>query len=201
MAIDGTDKGWSWRRAVEQGRFGVWDLDARRDAVHYSPRWKEHLGFPYAASADHTAFWRCRVHPADQAAMLTALRAHIDGSLATYEARFRLRSNGSGYRLMLSRGLVLERDARGEALRMVGTMVDLTERPASPTGALLVEQDQPGPSCPGISAALPFHRLLDDIEPLARAPQQDAPPGPSRERMLGQLSDLLEVSLRQVDRR
>lgn len=198
MAIDGSEKVWSWRRAVEQGLFGVWDLDARHDTVHYSPRWKEHLGFPYAAAADHTAFWRCRVHPADQADMLSALRAHIDGSEPSYEARFRLRSNGSGYRLMLSRGLVLERDARGEALRMVGTMVDLTERPASPTGALLVEQDQPGQPRPGIGAALPFHRLLDDIAPLAPAPQQAALSGPGRERMLGQLSDLLERSLRQV---
>ncbi|OYU25531.1 hypothetical protein C1O66_15465 [Paucibacter aquatile] len=178
-----------WRRAVQQGWFGVWDLDARQDTVHYSPRWKEHLGFPYARSADHTAFWRCRVHPEDQAAMLTALRAHLDGSEPSYEARFRLRSNGSGYRQMFSRGLVLERDAQGEAVRVVGTMIDLSERPASPTPAQWVE-DAAGAPGVGISATPPFHQLLGD----ARA----AAPSFNPSRMLDRVGDLLDQTLRQA---
>lgn len=181
-----------WRRAVQQGWFGVWDLDARQDTVHYSPRWKEHLGFPYARSADHTAFWRCRVHPEDQAAMMTALRAHLDGSQPSYEARFRLRSNGSGYRHMLSRGLVLERDARGEALRMVGTMVDLSDRPASPTPAQWVEDASGAPGL-GLSTGLPFHQLLGDVQPPALHV-----PGLNPGRMLDLVGDLLDQTLRQT---
>lgn len=187
-----------WRRAVQQGCFGVWDLDALQDTVHYSPRWKEHLGFPYARSADHTAFWRCRVHPDDQAAMLQALRAHLDGSRPDYEARFRLRSNGSGYRLMLSRGRVLERDARGEAVRMVGTMIDLSDRPASPNPPLWVEHAGGAPGV-GISAGLPFHQLLGDALPGAAARSSAARMPPSR--MLDLVGDLLDQTLRQASQR
>lgn len=188
-----------WRRAVQQGWFGVWDLDARQDTVHYSPRWKEHLGFPYARSADHTAFWRCRVHPEDQAAMLTALRAHLDGSQPNYEARFRLRSNGSGYRHMLSRGLVLERDARGEALRMVGTMVDLSDRPASPSPQGWVE-DAGGATGVGISAELPFHQqLLGDARTGTLSTRRRASASPSNpSRMFDLVGDLLDQTLRQA---
>lgn len=166
--------------AVEQGRFGVWDLNPALDLVHYSPRWKEHMGFADPELADSTSFWRCRVHPDDLAPMLRALRSHLDGFRASYEATFRVRSNGSGYRLMLSRGLAVERDADGQALRMIGTMVDLTERPALPLREMLIPGDSPTTAEP---AGLPFHLQLAC---------------PSAGGLLNKLSQLLDLSLRQA---
>lgn len=180
-----------WRSAVEGGEFGVWDLDLLRETVHYSPRWKAHLGFPQLEAADAAAFWRCRVHPEDLQPMLLALREHMDGFSPCYEARFRLRSNGSGYRLMHSRGRVVARDAQGAALRLVGTMVDLTERPASPPPPLFIEAPEP-PQEPGLP--LPFHRLLGICAQIQAG--QPASPG-----LLAQVDDLLELSLRQVSLR
>ena len=60
--------------------------------------------------------------------MLDALRTHLDGHSSSYEMRFRLRSTGSGYRTVLSRGRIVARDQRGHPTRMVGTMVDLNLR-------------------------------------------------------------------------
>lgn len=131
MTSDRTAEERRWRLALESATFGVWDLDPRAETVHYASPWKARLGFPRIHAPDSTAFWRCRVHPADVDAMLVSLRAHLDGFSSSYEMRFRLRSNGSGYRTMLSRGRVIERDHRGDATRMVGTMVDLTGRPAA----------------------------------------------------------------------
>ncbi len=140
-----------WLQALDAGRFGAWDLDPRLELVHYSPKWKAHLGFPRLAAADSTSFWRCRVHPTDVDAMMRSLRAHLDGGADHYSACFRLRSNGSGYRTMVSRGRVVERDASGAALRMVGTMVDLTPRPAANAGHGLAAED------PHAEAAQPAH--------------------------------------------
>lgn len=145
-----------WRAALEQGSFGVWDLDPELDEVHYSPLWKRRMGFSNEHAADSTSFWRCRVHPEDLGLMLDALRIHIDGASPTYEQRFRLRSNGSGYRTVLSRGRVVERDEKGKPTRMFGTMVDLTVRPVRPrpglpSGAL-------GP--PGLGRDMPLHHVL-----------------------------------------
>lgn len=165
-----------WRDAVEQGRFGLWDLNPLLDTVHYSPRWKEHMGFAGIDAADRTSFWRCRVHPDDLAPMLKALRSHLDGFRASYEARFRVRSNGAGYRLMLSRGLAVERDAQGKSLRLMGTMVDLTARP----GAQLLDPLTPGDA--PIDTAREFHQLLH---------------GQAANGLLDQMSELLAVSLRQ----
>lgn len=152
-----------WRQAVEGGAFGVWDLDPRLDTVRCSAAWKARLGFPRIHAADNTAFWRCRVHPEDLEAMLSALRAHLDGQATTYEARFRLRSTGAGYRTILSRGRVVARDERGVATRMVGTMVDLTGWPSvvRPHGLALEGPSRFGDLPP--APQLPFVELVGDL--------------------------------------
>ncbi len=130
-----------WLHALETARFGVWDLDPRLETVHYAPAWKARLGFPRVHAPDSTSFWRCRVHPDDVDPMLVSLRSHLDGHADSYTMRFRLRSNGSGYRTMLSRGRVVERDAHGDATRMLGTMVDLTARPVVAARQGLASED------------------------------------------------------------
>ena len=151
------------REAVDAGELGLWDLRPELETVHYSPQWKLRLGFPDPHGADSTHFWRCRVHPGDLEGMLTAIHAHTRGTEPAYEFKFRLRSNGSGYRLVHSRRRVIERGSDGRASRMVGTMVDLTPRPCTPRGGL---PDGPcGSVADGAPLALPFHVLLSAQRP------------------------------------
>ena len=60
--------------------------------------------------------------------MLQALQAHLDSRAVAYEKEFRLRAADGRYRIVLSRGRVVARDATGRALRVVGTLTDLTDR-------------------------------------------------------------------------
>jgi PAS domain S-box-containing protein len=117
-----------WGMALQSAAFGVWDLDLRGQTVHYSPEWKAMLGYGAADEADSTATWRDRVHPDDLGPMLDALNAHQDGQTSSYEMEFRLRAANGSYRWVLSRGRVVSRDEQGGALRMVGTLTDLTDR-------------------------------------------------------------------------
>ena len=173
-----------WLQALEDARFGVWDLDPRQETVHYSPQWKARLGFPSVLAPDSTWFWRCRVHPSDLDGMLDALRRHLDGYSDSYAMHFRLRSNGSGYRTVLSRGRVVARDARGEATRMVGTMIDLTSRPLAPATRGRVAEDPQG--------AVPLQRpplhVLLGLGPEATAADGSAP-------MIEQIDDLLDIAV------
>ncbi|MBI3348037.1 MAG: PAS domain-containing protein [Burkholderiales bacterium] len=184
-------------RAIETGELGVWDLRHELETVQHSPQWKLRLGFPEPHSADSTHFWRCRVHPDDLGSMLAAMKAHASGSRPSYEARFRLRSNGSGYRLVHSRGRVVERSDEGRAVRMIGTMIDLTERPLTPRDGL-----PHGPRGPmaGLPLSLPFHLLLDvERSSLDPADGQAAQRVLERDRLLGLIEDLLHASLAQLD--
>ena len=105
--------------------FGVWDLDPTAERVAYSPAFRQLAGVPHTGSHDRTSVWRSRVHPDDLGPMLDALLAHLRGQAADYTTRFRLRMACGGYRWMLSRGRVVERDRDGRALRMVGTLTDM----------------------------------------------------------------------------
>ncbi|MDY0748297.1 PAS domain-containing protein [Paucibacter sp. R3-3] len=176
-----------WRRAIEAGELGVWDLRPELETVHHSPQWKQRLGFPEPFAADSTHFWRCRVHPDDLEPMLDAMRAHARGERPSYEAQFRLRSNGSGYRTLHSRGRVVERDEQGRALRIIGTMLDLTDRPPSPRCTGLAE------GCRGAMTvrpiAQPFHQLLNGGRVDVR----------ERDRILGLVEDLLLTSLDELE--
>ena len=167
-----------WATSIENARFGVWDLDPRLEIVHYSPQWKARLGFPRIDAPDTCAFWRCRVHPDDFDPMLGSLRSHLDGFTPTYEMRFRLRSNGSGYRSMLSRGRVVARDPLGNAPRMVGTMVALTGGASSAANYGLATEL---PVQARELHRLPFHAALGGA--------------PERHRLVERVDDLLDVAL------
>ncbi len=117
-----------WEMALQCAGFGVWDLDPRRGLVHYSPQWKSMLGYPANDEADSTEVWRARVHPDDLQPMVEALFAQLEGRSEAYEREFRLKAADGSYRWVLSRGRVVERDAQGVALRMVGTLIDMTDR-------------------------------------------------------------------------
>jgi PAS domain S-box-containing protein len=117
-----------WGLALQSAQFGVWDLDLGRELVHYSPQWKAMLGYDDADMPDDTAVWRGRVHPDDLDGMLQALRAYLEGRAPAYEREFRLRTAGGAWRWVMSRGRIVERDAAGQPTRVVGTLVDLTDR-------------------------------------------------------------------------
>ena len=117
-----------WELAIQIAGFGVWDLDPCEQTVHYSPQWKGMLGYSDRDERDSTATWRARVHPEDLEPMLQALQAHLDSHAVAYEKEFRLRAANGRYRIVLSRGRVVARDATGRALRVVGTLTDLTDR-------------------------------------------------------------------------
>lgn len=186
-----------WLQALESAAFGVWDLDPRLERVHFAPPWKARLGFPRIHAPDDTEFWRCRVHPDDFGPMLAALRAHLDGHAPSYAMQFRLRINGSGYRTVLSRGRVVARDPQGTATRMVGTMVDLTGRPAAaPHGLALEDPDQP------IDVPRPpLHAVLGIAGPhtaVASEPTGASSPEPTHDphHLIEAIDDLLDLALR-----
>jgi PAS domain S-box-containing protein len=117
-----------WGLALQSASFGVWDLDPQAHVVHYSPEWKTMLGYGPDDASDPTAVWRSRVHPEDLDGMRARLDAHLSGQAEAYACEFRLRAADGRYRWVLSRGRVVARDGEGRALRVVGTLTDITDR-------------------------------------------------------------------------
>jgi diguanylate cyclase (GGDEF)-like protein/PAS domain S-box-containing protein len=105
---------------------GLWDWDLRSGRLYLSERWKEMLGYGPAELSESPEEWLGRIHPDEQAEVRQALEAHWRGETAEFEVEHRLVHADGTWRWMLCRGLAV-RDARGEPLRMAGSLTDITE--------------------------------------------------------------------------
>jgi PAS domain S-box-containing protein len=113
--------------AFAGAREGVWDWNIETNAVVYSARWKQMLGYAEDEIEPHLSAWERLVHPDDRE---RADRAHetVTGGAPTYEAEFRVRHKDGHYIHVLSRGFPVRREPLGPVVRIVGTHLDLTER-------------------------------------------------------------------------
>mgnify|MGYP002784545387 CR=1 FL=1 len=128
-----------WKFALEGAGDGVWDWDVPNERVLYSRRWKAMLGHDEDEVGGSFEEWRGRVHPDDLPGALTAIRAYFEGRTPTYQIEHRLRCKDGSWKWVLSRGLIVGRDADGRPLRMVGTHSDLSERKAGEAERALLE--------------------------------------------------------------
>ena len=120
-----------WKFALEGSAEGVWDWNIQTGEVVFSRRWKEMAGYSDAEIANDLFEWTSRVHPDDWQKLSTALHEHVNGKTPAVEFEFRMLCKDGSWLWMLGRGMVVSRDAEGNALRMVGTNADISERKAS----------------------------------------------------------------------
>ncbi|HBG06082.1 MAG: hypothetical protein A2075_08745 [Geobacteraceae bacterium GWC2_58_44] len=113
--------------ALQGANDGLWDWNLRTGELSYSPRWKSMLGYADEALGNRFETFERLLHPEDREATLAHLRDFLEMRTPRYEAEFRMRHKEGHYLFIQSRGIII-RDDDGEALRVVGTHVDVTER-------------------------------------------------------------------------
>lgn len=70
--------------------------------------------------------WYNSIHPDDFDRVRKAIQEHLDGQTRFYEAEYRMRYSGDDeYRWVLDRGMVVERNSRGQPLRFLGAELDI----------------------------------------------------------------------------
>ncbi|WP_157900213.1 putative bifunctional diguanylate cyclase/phosphodiesterase [Rhodoferax koreense] len=129
MAVQDTEN--RWRLALESTGDGVWDWHIQSGAEYFSKRLMEIYGFGEGEMANLAEEIDGRTHPDDLAQMLKDRQAHFDGLTATYSNEHRVRCKDGTWKWVLSRGMLISRDAEGRPLRMIGTHTDISDRKAS----------------------------------------------------------------------
>ena len=114
-----------WQFALESARDGLWDWNLKDDTLILSRQWTAMLGYGEKDVRGESSEWLRLMHPDDRAATQAVLQAHLDGTQPHYAAEFRLATRDGGWRWIQARGQVIERDARGQPLRMIGTHTDI----------------------------------------------------------------------------
>ncbi|UEM22898.1 PAS domain S-box protein [Skermanella mucosa] len=119
--------------AVRGGHVGIWDVDLVGGTVHWSPLHKQMLGLdPSADPVADTGFGilgetlERLILPEDLAAVAAAYESHLAHG-TPYDVTFRIRRPDGALRWMQSRAEAV-RDAAGRAVRIAGSILDVTEK-------------------------------------------------------------------------
>ncbi|KJB90131.1 hypothetical protein N826_06215 [Skermanella aerolata KACC 11604] len=119
------ETGERYRLAARATNDAIWDWRIADGHVI----WNEALGtlFGYPDTGTTAQWWLDHIHADDRARIDRDIHAVIEGSGAGWNAEYRFRRADGSYADILDRGFVL-RDEDGRAVRMIGAMLDLTER-------------------------------------------------------------------------
>jgi PAS domain S-box-containing protein len=114
-----------YRLASEAVADAIWDWDLTTDAVDWSVGVQKLFGYTPEELGPDIRGWSEHIHPEDRERVTHGLHAVIGGTGARWQDEYRFRHRDGRYVRVTDHGLV-ERDARGKGVRMVGAMQDVT---------------------------------------------------------------------------
>lgn len=111
---------------------GLWDWNLITLQAYYSPSWIRLLGLEDQDIPLNNIFdWRGRIHEDDRPRVEQALSSHLEGKRSDYQVEHRVRHRSGEWKWFVMRGKVVRWDTDGRPARMMGTMIDITERKLS----------------------------------------------------------------------
>ncbi|MES2075753.1 MAG: PAS domain S-box protein [Pseudomonadota bacterium] len=120
--------------ALQGAGEGVWDWQVRPRRLTLSPRYGELLGYAAGAFAPGPDDWIEHVHPDDRERVERDIAGYLGAAAGpddAFASEYRMRCRDGGWKWVLGRGMVVERDAGGRPLRASGTLSDISERRAA----------------------------------------------------------------------
>ncbi|MGC9293130.1 MAG: bifunctional diguanylate cyclase/phosphodiesterase [Acidobacteriaceae bacterium] len=120
-----------WKFALEGSEAGVFDWDLLGDTISYSEQWEKILGFSRDEFGHHSHDAFARVHPEDLPLLMGDIHACLQGSAASFSTEVRMQCKDGHWKWAQARGMVVRRDADNKALRLIGTISDISLRKAT----------------------------------------------------------------------
>ncbi|MCW2118548.1 PAS domain S-box protein [Flavobacterium sp. 7A] len=106
----------------------VFELDLINGTSWHNKSYNEILGF-YDDSfgpIENQRLWRSRLHPDDREKVINSFEAILNQNLSYWAAEFRFLKNDGSYGVFYERDVVI-RDESGTAIKIVGSMMEITE--------------------------------------------------------------------------
>lgn len=105
----------------------VWDYDLITDTVWWDQDHVRLFGNRPTLSRDSWQGWTDHVHPEDRPRFVDSLKAAIEGTAEHWTCEYRYERSDGIFAYVLDQGRI-ERDDAGQAVRMIGAMLDVTEQ-------------------------------------------------------------------------
>ena len=113
--------------ALDAAQMGIWDWEIATGLLNTSHRTAALHGYPDDAWKGRLSEFMAKVPPQDKRAMRRAFIAICRGQQQRYRLTYRIKHEGAAWH-WLEVTATLHRDPSGKALRMVGTLLDITKR-------------------------------------------------------------------------
>lgn len=104
---------------------GFFDLDIKSGRTIVNDEYANMLGYDPATFKETNNTWLERLHPDDREATEKIFRAYIAGESSEYRGEYRQACADGSWKWILSVGNIVERDARGMPVRMLGMHTDI----------------------------------------------------------------------------
>jgi PAS domain S-box-containing protein len=105
----------------------IWEWDLRTDVVRRNDAMGDVFGYGAADVEPTMEWWRSKLHPDDRLRVTEELERFLSDDRRFWTEEYRFLTADHGYATVFDRAYVAY-DGAGEPVRVVGTMVDLTER-------------------------------------------------------------------------
>ncbi|MBK3774997.1 PAS domain-containing protein [Azospirillum brasilense] len=113
--------------AIAATRSSVWDYDLRTGEYWWSREFPALLGYGPAELAMTARTWESLIHPEERRRVIAESRSRVRDKDSAYATVYRMRRRDGGWSWIEDRATAL-RDGEGTAVRLTGTMSDVTER-------------------------------------------------------------------------
>jgi PAS domain S-box-containing protein len=121
---------------------GLWDWNLSTLEAYYSPSWIRLIGLEdQDIPLNNINDWKSRIHAEDLPWVEQALNEHLEGQTASYIIEHRVRHRSGEWKWFAMRGKLVQWDAHGRPVRMMGTMTDITERKQSESALAQAAQE------------------------------------------------------------
>ena len=117
--------------ALNSASLFLFDWRVLNDALYLSEQWSTMVGLRREPMTITSQQARAVVHPMDAQELHARTVDALKGVTPVYRAEFRMHGSGSVWRWIHVEGVVIERDAHGAGIRLIGVASDITERKES----------------------------------------------------------------------
>ena len=114
--------------AARGSDLGIWDYHVKTNRTFINDRWPEIVGYPKEELEEMFNHCEDFIHPDDKPGYVASIEKHLAGSSEYYETVYRFQLSNGGWKWILERGQVIERDLTGTVLRTAGTLQDFDQR-------------------------------------------------------------------------
>ncbi|MET3999646.1 ATP-binding protein [Marinobacterium sp. MBR-109] len=114
---------------LEATNVGTWEWHVKTGQVVFNDRWAGIAGYSLdELQPVSIETWHSLAHPDDLAKSDKMLQQHFSGELDYYDCEARIRHKSGEWVWVLGRGCVMQRDADGSPVIMMGTHIDITDK-------------------------------------------------------------------------